>query len=46
MVDRPSYKGEMEFESLKLSKINEYGTITGSSPVLTTKKSLIKDLVE
>ena len=27
----------MEFESLKLSEINEYGTITGSNPVLTTK---------
>jgi hypothetical protein len=37
MVDRPSHKGEMEFESLKLSKINEYGTITGSSPVLNTR---------
>ena len=26
----------MEFESLKLSEINEYGTIAGSNPVLTT----------
>ena len=30
----------MEFESLKLSEINEYGTITGSNPVLTTTKEV------
>jgi hypothetical protein len=33
MVDPPLIKGEMEFESLKLSEINEYGTIAGSNPV-------------
>ena len=33
----------MEFESLKLSKINEYGTITGSSPVLTTKLNVMEN---
>ena len=39
LVDRPTKNGEMEFESLKLSDIDEYGTIAGSNPVLTTKSN-------
>ena len=40
----PVYKQEMEFESLKLTEVDEYGTIAGSSPALGTIK--IEDFLQ
>lgn len=37
----PVYKQEMEFESLKLGELNEYGTIAGSNPAFDTNLNLI-----
>jgi hypothetical protein len=36
----------MEFESLKSTEVDEYGTIAGSSPAFGTKIQAIGDIID